>query len=59
MVSGDVEHNLTFMARRELGRTTRSYFIEGSIPLFEVFKCFFRDVGDVRDFRERMSATLD
>ena len=51
MVSGDVEHNLTFMARRELGRTTRSYFIEGSIPLFEVFKCSFRNVGDVGDFR--------
>ena len=51
MVSGDVEHNLTFMARRELRRTTGSYFIEGSIPLFEVFECSFWNVGDLGDFR--------
>ena len=51
MVSSDMKDNLTFMARRQLERTTRSYFIEGCISLFELFESAFRNVGDGGDFR--------
>jgi len=51
MVFGDIKDNLTFMARRQLGRTIRSYFIEGCISFFELFESAFRNVGDGGDFR--------
>ena len=51
MISRDVEDNLTFIAREELEWTTGSYFIQGSISLFEMFECAFRNVGDMSDFR--------
>jgi hypothetical protein len=51
MVFDNVEHNLTFMARKKLRRTTELYFIKGCISPFEVFKCFFRNVGDLSNFR--------
>jgi hypothetical protein len=59
MVSGDVEDNLTFITNRQLGWMTRSHFIEGCVALFEISNCSFGNVGDLRDFRAGMSATLD
>jgi hypothetical protein len=38
---------------------TGSRFVEGCVALLEVSKRTFRDVGDVGDFREGMSAALD
>ena len=54
-----MKDNLTFITNRQLGWTTRSYFIEGCITLFEISNCFFGNVGDLRDFRERVLAALD
>jgi hypothetical protein len=59
VVSGDVEDNLAFMAVRQLGRTAGTYFVERGIALFEISNGSFRNVGDVGNFREGMSATLD
>jgi len=59
MVSGDVEDNLTFIANGQLGWTTGPHFIERCIPLFEISKCSFRNVGDLADFGEGMSPTMD
>ena len=59
LVSGDMEDNLAFITNGQLGRTTGSYFIEGGVALFEISKCSFRNVGDLVDFRQGMSAALD
>jgi hypothetical protein len=58
VVSGDVEDHLTFIANRQLGRTTRSHLIEGCAALLEISKGAFGNVGDVDDFREGMSKAL-
>ena len=50
MVFDDVEDNLTFITVRQLGQTTRSWFIERGAVLFEVSKHTFRDVGDLSNF---------
>jgi hypothetical protein len=59
MVSGDVKDNLTFMARGQLGWTARSYFIQGSVALSERSKGSVRNVGDLVDFRQGMSAAFN
>jgi hypothetical protein len=59
VVSADMEDNLAFMAIRQLRWTTGTYFVQGGIALFEIPKGAFRNVGDVGDFREGMSAALD
>ena len=38
---------------------TRTYFVDGGIAPFEIPKGVFRNVGDIGNFREEMSATLD
>ena len=58
MVSSDMEDNLTFMTFRQLGRMTKSYFVERCILLFELFESSFRNVGDGGDFRQGMLATF-
>jgi hypothetical protein len=40
MVSGYVENNLRFILNRQLEWITGLYFIEGSVVLFEISKCF-------------------
>jgi hypothetical protein len=59
MVSGDVKDNLTFMARGQLGWTAGSYFIQGSVALSEGSKGSVRNVGDLVDFRQGMSAAFN
>jgi len=59
MVSGDVEDNLAFMARGQLGWTTGSYFTEGVVALSQLLKGLVGNVGDVADFKQGMSAPLD
>jgi hypothetical protein len=59
MVSGDVKDNLAFMARGQLGWTTGSYFIQGSIALSEGSKGSVRNIGDLVDFRQGMSAAFN
>jgi len=59
LVSGDVEDNLTFTTNEQLGRMTRSYFVEGAVALFEISKCSFRNVDNLADFRQRMSVAMD
>jgi hypothetical protein len=51
MVSGDVEDNLTFMARLQLGWMTGSHFTKGGIALSEFPEGFGWDVADVADFK--------
>jgi hypothetical protein len=59
MVSGDVEDNLTFMARGQLGWTTRSYFTQGGIALSEGVEGPVGNVGDLADFMQGMSAAFN
>ena len=59
MVSGDIKDNLAFISNRQLVWTIRSWFVEWCIALLEISKGPFRNVGDVGNFREGMSATLD
>ena len=38
---------------------TESYFIKKCIVLLEISEDTFKDIGDVRDFREEILVTLD
>ena len=38
---------------------TGTYFVDGEIALFEIPKGAFRNIGDMENFREEMSATLN
>ena len=51
MVSSDMEDNLMFMARQQLGQTTGSHFAQGVIVLPEVVESSVRNVGDLADSR--------
>ena len=59
MVSVDMKDNLAFISNRQPVWTTRSWFVKWCITLLEISKGSFRNVGDVGNFREGMSATLD
>jgi len=50
VVSGDMKDNLTFMAGGQLGRTTRSHFVEGIIAHSEGAKGSVRNVGNLVNF---------
>jgi len=50
MVFGDIEDNLAFIMVRQLGWTTRSWFIERGAMLFEVSKHIFEDIDDLSNF---------
>ena len=59
MIFSDVEDNLAFIAVRQLGWATGSWFVERCVALFEVSKCTFGHVGDLSNFLKGMSAPME